>query len=73
MDVSRLQSAEYQLSHRHKDGSWAEMAEQPLHHGAAEHDPERGWSVARLFRCRTCDESAVVTAADADGTPIEPK
>ena len=73
MDIGRLREAEYQLTHRHSDGSWAEMAEEPLHHGAVEHDPERGWSLGRLFRCRTCEESVLVVPADADGNPIRPE
>jgi hypothetical protein len=72
MDVSRLREAEYRLSHRHGDGSWAEFAEAPLHHGAVEHDPERGWGLGRLFRCTSCDEAVVVVPADADGDPVQP-
>ena len=72
MDIGRLREAEYQLTHRHSDGSWAEMAEEPLHHGAVEHDPERGWSLGRLFRCRTCEESVLVVPAMPMGTRSGP-
>ena len=67
MDISRLQEAEYRLSHRHGDGSWGVMTESPLHHGAVEHDPERSWGLGRLFRCGTCDEEVTIVPADADG------
>ena len=71
MDLSRLREAEYQLTHRHDDGSWGQLVEAPLHHGATEHDPERRWGMGRLFRCRTCDEAVLVVPADADGNAIE--
>lgn len=51
----------YRVQHRHKDGSWAEMEEVVNHHGAGDHDQERQWGVRRLFRCRTCEESAEIT------------
>ena len=72
MDIARLRAAEYQLRHRHDDGSWADMVESPVsHHGPVEHDAERLWGRARLFRCDTCEESVLVAPADADGNPIE--
>ena len=71
MGLASLREAEYRLSHRHADGSWGDLVEQPLHHGAVEHDQERSWLKGRLFRCSKCEESVLVVPADADGNPIE--
>ena len=58
MEPGRLASSMYRVQHRHKDGSWADMEEVSHRHDSADHDPERGWGMRRLFRCRTCEESA---------------
>jgi hypothetical protein len=68
MDQVRLQEAQYRLEHHHSDGSWAPMEPQRAHHDAAEHDPERRWSVGRIFRCTRCDE-AVTVVPDDQGLP----
>jgi len=52
----RLLQLQYQVEHRHADGSWGEMTEERQPHDAAETDPERGWSLRRVFRCTVCDE-----------------
>ena len=51
--------------HRHKDGSWGEMAEAPR-------APRRGgarqgalWGIRRLFRCTSCDEERDAAPAGA--------
>jgi hypothetical protein len=72
MDLSRLREVEYQVSHRHADGSWGSLVEAPPHHGAVEHDAERGWGRGRLFRCSSCDEAVLIVPTDADGDPIRP-
>ena len=56
----RVPELEPQLMHRHSDGTWAEMASEPARHDAAAHDPERGWSRWRIFRCKTCEEVLTV-------------
>ena len=57
---------QFTVEHQHKDGSWGELAEDQSHHGAAAHDPERGW-VQRIFRCTTCPE--VVSLKGRERTP----
>ena len=54
----RVFEIEYHLSHRHKDGSYADMEE--VHHSSASHDGERLWGIKRLFKCKTCDEWATI-------------
>jgi hypothetical protein len=66
VDRAQLSFDEYRVNHRHKDGSWGEMVE---HHDSASHDPERKWSMGRLFKCTSCDEWAVVQRSRQDGTP----
>lgn len=70
MDQQRFIQAEYQLRHRHDDGSWADMQEVPSHHDAAQHDPERAWGLRRIFRCRTCPET-VTLVPGAEGDAVE--
>ncbi len=72
MEPGRLVDSMYRVQHRHKDGSWADMEEAGGHHGPADHDPERGWGVRQLFRCRTCEETAEVTPMPPDDT-FEPR
>ena len=69
MDIGRIRVAEYQIGHRHKDGAWGEMVEQPQHHDATEHDPERRWLRGKLFKCTSCDEWAVIVPTDQNGVP----
>ena len=52
------------MQHRHKDGSWADMAEDRPSHAPADHDPEREWGVARIFRCLTCPEEVTIVPPD---------
>lgn len=70
MDQANLELV-YRVEHRHKDGSWAEMAEDPSHHDSTSHDAERSWAIRRVFRCKTCDESATVIPGDEGGPPSE--
>jgi len=53
LEPGRLADSIYRVQHRHGDGSWADMEEVVHHHDSADHDPERGWGMRRLFRCRT--------------------
>jgi hypothetical protein len=66
MDQVRFVESAYRIQHRHKDGGWGTMEEQPLHHGQAEHDPERRWGLRRIFRCTSCDERISVVEGEAD-------
>jgi hypothetical protein len=69
MDQLRSSGVQYRIDHRHKDGSWAEMAEDRQPHDAADVDAERFWGVRRLFRCRTCDESVMLEPGDGAAQP----
>jgi len=62
----RVPELEPRLMHRHSDGSWAEMVGEPARHGAADHDPERGWNRWRIFRCKTCEEVLTVYPGEVD-------
>jgi hypothetical protein len=70
MDQLRFVETQYRLEHRHDDGSWAPMVEQPRHHSAVEHDPEHSWGIRRIFRCTRCEETATIIAGD-EGAPAE--
>lgn len=67
----RVPELEPQLMHRHNDGSWAEMVSEPAHHGAPEHDPERGWGRWRIFRCKTCEEVLTVHPGEIEVPPAD--
>jgi hypothetical protein len=58
--------AVFRLQHRHKDGSWAELVEDRPHPAPADHDPERAWATARIFRCPTCPEESSVAPRKCD-------
>jgi hypothetical protein len=47
------------------------MVERRPHHDPADHDPERGWGLRRIFRCTTCDEEVSIVAGEPDETPAE--
>jgi hypothetical protein len=66
---ARIREIEFQISHRHNDGSWGRMEERPAHHDAAEHDPERSWSRRRIFRCTSCEESVTLIPGEEGGPP----
>jgi hypothetical protein len=59
----------YRIEHRHKDGSWGEMVEDRSHHGPADHDPERGWGLRRIFRCTSCDEAVTLNPGEEASPP----
>lgn len=62
----RAYELDLQLHHRHADGSWAELEAVPAHDDPAQHDPERGWGHAQLFRCRTCEETLTVVRGELE-------
>jgi hypothetical protein len=74
MDQLRFVEAAYQIQHRHRDGSWAPMEEEPTpsHHAPADHDPERGWLRGRIFRCKSCDESVTIVPGSEGSVPTLP-
>jgi hypothetical protein len=66
----RLLELQYRVEHEHADGSWGQMVEEERPpHDAAEIDPERGWSLRRVFRCTACNE---VVAVAPDREPVAP-
>jgi hypothetical protein len=48
----------YDITHKHPDGSVHVM--EPVHHDAAEHDPERAWLRGQRFRCSDCDATVTL-------------
>ena len=60
------------LEHRHNDGSWSLLEPRPIHHDAAEHDPERDWAQGRIYACTTCDEQVRVSDATNESGPAKP-
>jgi hypothetical protein len=69
LDPNRAIEIEYRISHRHKDGSYAEMQEVRQHHSPSDHDQERSWGIRRIFRCNTCEEYATIVAGAEGGVP----
>jgi hypothetical protein len=70
MDASaRIVEMAYRIDHRHSDGSWGEMVEDRSHHSPANHDPERNWSLRRIFRCTSCEESVTLIPGEEGGPP----
>lgn len=69
MDQQRFTQVEYQVRHRHDDGSWGEMLEERSHHDPSAHDQERSWSLRRIFRCSSCPE-AVTLIPGAEGDAV---
>jgi hypothetical protein len=66
---ARFRELEYQISHRHSDGSWARMEERPEHHDPAQHDPEREWARHRIFECASCEEAVTLIPGEEGGAP----
>ena len=65
----RILQLEYRIQHEHRDGSWGEMAEERAPHDSAQTDPEREWSLRRVFRCTACDEVVTLTPGTEPGSP----
>ena len=70
-DLGRFRELEFEISHRHSDGSMWRMEEQSAHHDPAQNDPERDWSRGRIFRCTRCQEAVTITPSDEDGLPAD--
>jgi hypothetical protein len=66
---ARLHEIEFQISHRHSDGSWGRMEERPAHHDSAQHDPERRWGFGRIFACTSCEETVTLVSGEEGGPP----
>ena len=71
MDQSRIAESALRIEHRHSDDTWGEMQEERSHHDPADHDPERGWSIRRVFRCTSCPDSVTVFDGEVGGPPVE--
>jgi hypothetical protein len=69
--VDRTFEILYRIEHRHHDGSWGEMVEDRAHHSPSDHDPERSWSLRRIFRCTSCEEAVTVIPGEEGGVPTE--
>jgi hypothetical protein len=65
----RILQLQYQVEHEHADGSWGQLVEERRPLDSAEDDPERGWSLRRIFRCTTCDETVAITPAEDAPSP----
>jgi hypothetical protein len=61
----------YRIEHRHSDGRWGDMVEDRAHHDSAQHDPERGWNLRRIFRCTSCEESLTLIPGEEGGPAAE--
>jgi hypothetical protein len=66
--MDRLIEYQFEIEHQHNDGSWSALDEDAGHHGAAAHDPERGW-VQRIFRCTDCGEIMRLTSRQGPRPP----
>jgi hypothetical protein len=65
MDPNLRIAQEFQLEHRHSDGSWEPL--ERVEHDSAAHDAERSWLRRTIFRCGSCgEEVAVTTGGDVD-------
>jgi hypothetical protein len=65
----RIGQLQYRIEHEHGDGSWGQMVEQPEHLDPAAHDPERAWSLRRIFRCTTCGDTVTLSRDQASAPP----
>jgi hypothetical protein len=66
----RLLQLQYSVEHEHADGSWGELTEEEsAPHDSAEHDPERAWSLRRIFRCASCGERVALTPGNGSPPP----
>ncbi len=73
MDQHRFIESQYRFEHRHEDGSWSQMVEQPAHNDPDAHDQERAWGFRRIFRCESCGEAVtLVPGTEGDAVP-EPR
>ena len=66
IDRGTFTLAQLRLQHHHADGSWFDLAPEPVHHDPAAHDPERDWSEGTIYRCDCGEEVRVVVPEDAN-------
>ncbi len=64
MDPNLRIAQEFQLEHRHSDGTWERL--QRVEHDSAAHDSERSWLRRTIFRCECGEEVAVTTGGDVN-------
>jgi hypothetical protein len=64
MDPNLRIAQEFQLEHRHSDGTWERLDR--VEHDSAAHDSERSWLRRAIFRCSCGEEVAVTTGGDVD-------
>jgi hypothetical protein len=70
VNLGRFPELEFEISHRHSDGTLGRMEEQPRHHDPADHDQERQWGRHRIFRCTACEESVTLIPGEEGGPEI---
>jgi hypothetical protein len=73
MELFRIGELGVKFSHQHEDGSWGEFEPEPEHHGSGAHDPESDWASGTIYKCNSCDEEILVTAAGAPDDPDAPR
>jgi hypothetical protein len=64
MDPNLRIAQEFRIEHRHADGSWSPL--EPIHHGSADHDPERSWPKRTIYRCTSCEDTITLTGGNHD-------
>jgi hypothetical protein len=69
MDPNLRIVQEFQLEHRHSDGTWERL--ERVEHDSAAHDSERSWLRRRIFRCNSCGEEVAVTIGGTVDEPID--
>ena len=65
----RILELQYEVEHEHADGSRGQMVEERSPRDAADTDPERGWSLRRVFRCTVCNDVVTLTRGREPGAP----
>jgi hypothetical protein len=65
----RILELQYRVEHEHADGSWGALVEEGPPLDSAETDPERRWSLRRVFRCTSCDQLVTLTEGDDTASP----
>jgi hypothetical protein len=55
------------VEHLHPDGTSSPMEIEPGPDDPADHDPERGWAVGRVYVCKVCDERIRVSTVPSEG------
>jgi hypothetical protein len=66
----RLNDLDLRFEHSHDENDWHDMFEVPPSHAAVERDPERSWSLGKIFRCGACEDEIRVSLPDEDNPII---